>query len=50
MLLEVWLGSGDDSSLATSMEQLGQELLAAREASRKTQAYDDALFGEDFSA
>ena len=50
MLLEVWLRSGDDSSLATSMEQLGQEFLAAREASRKTQAYDDALFGEDFSA
>jgi SNF2 family DNA or RNA helicase len=50
MLLEVWLRSSDDSSLAASMDQLGQELLAAREASRKTQAYDDALFGEDFSA
>jgi hypothetical protein len=50
MLLEVWLGSGDDSSLAAGMDQLGQELLAAREASRKTQAYDDALFGEDFTA
>jgi hypothetical protein len=50
MLLEVWLQSQDEASLATGMEQLGETLVAARDATRKVEAYDEALFGEDFAA
>jgi SNF2 family DNA or RNA helicase len=50
MLLEVWLNSADESSLAAGMARLGEELAAARDASSRTQAYDEALFGDDFAA
>ena len=50
MLLEVWLTSEDQASLASAMARFGDELVAARDAVRKIQAYDDALFGEDFTA
>jgi hypothetical protein len=50
MLLEVWLQNPDAASLTTGMAQLGDELVAAREALQKIEGYDEALFGEDFAA
>ena len=49
MLLEVWLSSPDEESLATGMAQLGEELVSARQAVQKAQTYDEDLFGEDFA-
>ncbi|MEE8304797.1 MAG: SNF2-related protein, partial [Candidatus Tectomicrobia bacterium] len=49
MLLEVWLQNQDAASLAVGMEQLGETLVASRDASHKAQAYDEALFGDDFA-
>jgi SNF2 family DNA or RNA helicase len=49
MLLEVWLNSQDEASLETDMARLGERLVAAREAMRQAQAYDEAMFGEDFA-
>jgi len=50
MLMEVWLNSADDSTLATGMDELGERLLTARETMRRIQTFDDTLFGEDFTA
>ncbi|GIK58989.1 MAG: DEAD/DEAH box helicase [Chloroflexi bacterium] len=50
MLLEVWLHSADQTALETSMNELGDRLLAARETMRRVQAFDETLFGEDFAA
>lgn len=50
MLLEVWLTSADQTALETSMNELGDRLLAARETMRRVQAFDETLFGEDFTA
>lgn len=50
MLFEVWLRSPDETSLVAGMEQLGDSLVAARHATQQTQEYDEALFGEDFTA
>jgi SNF2 family DNA or RNA helicase len=49
MLLEVWLNSPDEESLASSMAELGDELVSARRAMQKAQEHDEALFGEDFA-
>jgi SNF2 family DNA or RNA helicase len=50
MLLEVWLSSQDDAALESGMGVLGERLAEARDALHKTQAYDEAMFGEDFTA
>ena len=50
MLLEVWLNSTDDAVLETGMTALGDRLLAARDTMHRIQAFDDTLFGEDFTA
>jgi SNF2 family DNA or RNA helicase len=50
MLLEVWLHNQDETSVTAGMAQLGETLVAARDAVRQAQAYDEALFGEDFTA
>ena len=50
MLLEVWLSNQDDATLETGMGELGERLAEARDALHKTQAYDEAMFGEDFTA
>lgn len=50
MLLEVWLQDDDAETVTANMDKLGDEMIAARRTLEKTQAYDDALFGEDFSA
>ncbi|HFC11481.1 MAG TPA: DEAD/DEAH box helicase [Anaerolineae bacterium] len=50
LLLEVWLKEQDPQVLSAEMDLLGDKMLAARRSLEKTQAYDDALFGEDFAA
>ncbi len=50
MLLEVWLRSADEMALEAGVDELGDRLLAARETMRRVQAFDDTLFGEDFTA
>ncbi len=50
MLLEVWFNSADNAVLESSMNELGDRLLAARDTMRRVQAFDDTLFGEDFTA
>jgi SNF2 family DNA or RNA helicase len=50
LLLEVWLNSRDEASLETGMAELGDRLVGAREKVHKIQAFDETLFGEDFTA
>jgi hypothetical protein len=50
MLLEVWLNSQDEASLETGMDELGDQLVQAREKMSKVQEFDETLFGEDFTA
>ncbi len=50
LLLEVWLSSHDEASLETGMAELGDRLVGAREKVGKIQAFDETLFGEDFTA
>jgi SNF2 family DNA or RNA helicase len=50
LLLEVWMHHQDPTSLAAQMAQLGDTLVAARNATQRSEVYDEALFGEDFSA
>ncbi len=50
LLLEVWLQSEDETGLAEGMDDLGERLVSAQRKLRQTQAYDEALFGEDFTA
>lgn len=50
LLLEIWMGTQSDRELQTGFRQLGEALVAARQAHQKTQEYDEALFGEDFAA
>jgi hypothetical protein len=50
MLMEVWLNSPDDAGLETNMDELGDQLVRARQKMNKVQEFDDTLFGEDFTA
>ena len=50
LLLDIWVGSQSADELQNGFQQLGETLVAARQAHQKTQEYDDALFGEDFAA
>ncbi len=50
MLFEVWLQSQDEVSLTAGMTKLADELVSAREALHDIETYDEALFGEDFTA
>jgi SNF2 family DNA or RNA helicase len=50
LLVDAWLGAQNAQDLRVSFDQLGDNLVEARKAHQKTQEYDEALFGEDFSA
>jgi SNF2 family DNA or RNA helicase len=50
LLLDIWVQSQTPEALQTGFNQLGETLLQARQAYQKTREYDEALFGEDFSA
>jgi SNF2 family DNA or RNA helicase len=50
LLLDVWVRGQNDEDLQAGFNQLGETLLQARQEYQKTREYDEALFGEDFSA
>ena len=50
LLLDIWVESQTNDELKTGFQQLGETLVAARQAHLQTQEYDDALFGDDFAA
>ena len=50
ILLDIWLGAQSQDELQTGFRKLGETLLQARQLHQKTQEYDDALFGDDFTA
>ncbi len=50
LLVDAWLGAQNAEDLRANFDQLGDKLVGARKAHQKTQEYDEALFGEDFSA
>jgi SNF2 family DNA or RNA helicase len=50
LLFDVWARARDEAEVRAGMEQLGESLAQARAAYQQTQAYDEALFGQDFAA
>ncbi len=50
IILDIWAQARSDEELSAGMAELGQALLQARAGYQEIKAYDDALFGEDFSA
>ena len=50
LLVDAWLGAQNAEDLRAKFDQLGDKLVKARKTHQKTQEYDEALFGEDFSA
>jgi SNF2 family DNA or RNA helicase len=50
LLVDAWLGAQNAEDLRANFDQLGDKLVEARKTHQKTQEYDEALFGEDFSA
>ncbi len=50
LLLDIWIQSQTAEELHSGFDQLGDMLASARRVHQKVQEYDDALFGDDFSA
>jgi SNF2 family DNA or RNA helicase len=50
LLLEVWINAQSQSDLQAGFERLGETLLKARQSYQQAKEYDEALFGQDFSA
>jgi len=50
LLLDIWMKSQTAEEMQSGFNRLGELLASARQAHHKTQEYDDALFGDDFSA
>ncbi len=50
LLLDVWVQGQNEAELQAGFNQLGENLLQARQSYQQTREYDEALFGEDFSA
>jgi len=50
IVMDIWTRARTPGEEATGFEQLGSLLAQAREAYQRTQEYDEALFGEDFTA
>ncbi len=50
LITDIWLSAQSESDVAAGFEQLGQALAEARAAYQQAHEYDEALFGEDFSA
>jgi SNF2 family DNA or RNA helicase len=50
LLVDAWIGAQNAEDLREKFNQLGDKLIEARKTHQKTQEYDDALFGEDFTA
>ncbi len=50
LLLDIWVQAQSAEELQSGFNRLGETLIQARQAYQKTQEYDEALFGDDFSA
>ena len=50
LLVDAWVGAQNAEDLREKFNQLGDKLIEARKTHQKTQEYDEALFGEDFTA
>jgi hypothetical protein len=50
IILAIWAQAPTQVDLQKGMGELGDDLVKARAAYQHTQQYDEALFGEDFSA
>ena len=50
IVMDVWTQAGTPEEEAAGFEQLGDVLAQARETYQHTREYDEALFGEDFTA
>lgn len=49
VVADVWRGSSDDDDFALRMEDLGNRLLAAKQAYLQQRSHDDRLFGNKFA-
>lgn len=50
LVADIWLRARSPEEAAAGFEQLGEALTQARSAYRQAHEYDEALFGEDFTA
>jgi len=50
IVIDVWMQARTPEEVAAGFERLGDALAQAREAYQRTLEYDEALFGEDFTA
>ena len=50
LLVDIWVSAQTTEELDKSFNQLGDTLIQARQAHQKSQEYDEALFGDDFTA
>jgi len=50
IVMDIWTRARTPEEAAAGFEQLGDALTQSREAYRRTREYDEALFGEDFTA
>ncbi|MCX6059556.1 MAG: SNF2-related protein [Chloroflexi bacterium] len=50
LLVDAWIGAQNAEDLREKFNQLGDKLIEAHKTHQKTQEYDEALFGEDFTA
>lgn len=48
IIMEIWIRSGNKRELGIGFEQLGQDLLKAKNEYLKAKVYDDGIFGEDY--
>jgi SNF2 family DNA or RNA helicase len=49
LLLDVWVNAQSQSDLQDGFDRLGNTLLKARQSYQRSNEYDEALFGQDFS-
>ncbi|MCZ6680415.1 MAG: C-terminal helicase domain-containing protein, partial [Candidatus Poribacteria bacterium] len=50
IIFDIWVASPTDDALQAEISHFGDQLLAARARYLRQKAYDDALFGDHFSA
>lgn len=50
LVTDIWLRARSEEEAVAGFEQLGEELIRARAAYQQAHEYDEALFGEDFTA
>jgi len=50
LLVDIWVSARTGEELNAGFNKLGETLLQARKAHQQSQEYDEALFGEDFTA